>query len=334
MMKTQQNGLHILLLVAVILLVSLRRIDLRIYQEEIEKPAVVSRKPPRVLLGILTADFESEIETRRRHVQMIRLWNDPRVCSLDQLRSSLDTERCELIWTFVLGGNPAASTGLYNETERPFELSRSQVSLPQDLQQDTSISAVFLNIRENMEEGKSPTWFAYGAKIAKEYNLDYVAKCDTDTVLLYPELFQFGYRNLLAAPYNQRTYVGHPMDKLFAPRMQSWLRQGGREFRKEKEGFFEEHFFRVHIYARGQLYILSTDLAQFVATQADDCSYCQQIEDHDIGSMVLHSPDPIKFLIVGTHQKFWEHPVKVDHQEQWNEILEREKARARQQQHG
>ena len=46
-----------------------------------------------------------------------------------------------------------------------------------------------LNIRENMNEGKSQTWMKYAATIAEEYDLDYVAKCDADSLFHLHEFF-------------------------------------------------------------------------------------------------------------------------------------------------
>jgi hypothetical protein len=38
----------------------------------------------------------------------------------------------------------------------------------------------YLSIRENMEDGKSPTFMKMAALVAKEYGLDYIAKTDDD----------------------------------------------------------------------------------------------------------------------------------------------------------
>jgi hypothetical protein len=73
--------------------------------------------------------------------------------------------------------------------------------------------------------------------------------------------------------------------------------------------------------------MMSTDLAKFVGKEAlvGKCSYCEGHEDHDISAMAFHYPDPVKLVVVGRHQRFWEHPVKGE--PRWKRIWGRETAR-------
>ena len=75
------------------------------------------QNPPRqrrlgMLVGIFTADFQNDREYRSRHRKLFTLWNDPRVCSLGEFEQKVKTgmNACELIYTFVVGANPAGPT--------------------------------------------------------------------------------------------------------------------------------------------------------------------------------------------------------------------------------
>ena len=170
----------------------------------------------RVLMGILTADYFNDQVYRKRHRALFKLWNDKRVCSLAAFKAKPLAERyeCELIYAFVLGGNPNASPELVDGS-RPMEVARPVQGKTNDLNEPDMI---LLNIRENMNEGKSQTWMHYGAQIAEEYDLDYVSKCDADSMLHLHDFFRFGYKHLPPAPYNSMMYVGALRDKgVFCP---------------------------------------------------------------------------------------------------------------------
>ena len=275
----------------------------------------------RVLFGILAADFPNDLTYRHRHRQLFELWNDPRVCSLPEFRARpLDTRyECELIYTFVLGGNPDAPSTELVDDSRPMEVQK-----PVTYSNTTDLNwpdMTLLNIRENMNEGKSQTWLKYGAEIAQEYGLDYVTKCDADSLLHLHEFFQWAYVHLPPAPYNKNVYVGALRDKAY------WPKHETNEERVRFESYFGNNFEGVHLYTAGQLYMMSTDLAKFVGQEAlaNSCSYCEGHEDHDISAMAFHSRDPIKLMVISRPQRFWEHPVKGE--PRWRRIWARESAR-------
>ena len=122
-----------------------------------------------------------------------------------------------------------------------------------------------------MEWGKSPTYMKFASKIATEYGIDYIAKLDDDTYLS-TELFAiFVDEELPPAPYNIRMYIGPPRSS----RIMS------------------------HVYAAGEFYMLSSDLANHVGNELDD-DYKKDIsihvEDLDMGTYVHSNPNPIKYL--------------------------------------
>jgi hypothetical protein len=273
----------------------------------------------KILWGILTADFYNDQAYRKRHRKLFELWDDPRVCSLPDFKHKNMQERevCELIYTFVLGGNQDATTELVDDS-RPMTATRPVPGKSPDLNDP---DMTLLNIKENMNEGKSQTWLKHGAEVAEQYGLDYVVKCDADAMLHLHEFFTFAYKHLPPAPYNTHVYAGALRDKAY------WPRHSTEEERIRYESYFGNNFEGVHLYVAGQLYIMSTDLAKFVGQEAleNKCSYCEGHEDHDISAMAFHSPDPIKLLVIGRKQRFWEHPVKGE--PRWKRILAREQAR-------
>ena len=259
----------------------------------------------RCLVGILTADFFNDSVYRKRHRALFKLWNDERVCSLPEFKRKPAHERyvCEFIYTFVIGANPDATTELVDDS-RPMIVPRPLTNTVGKDLNDPDMT--LLNIAENMNTGKSQTWLKYASQVAEEYDLDYVANCDADTLFHLHEFFRFAYRNMPPAPYNTNMYIGALRDKAYWPK---------KETEKERirfESYFGNTYEGVHLYVAGQIYFLSTDLAKFIAEEAltNKCSYCEGHEDHDISAMAFHSPDPVKLVVVGRSHRFWEHPVK------------------------
>jgi Galactosyltransferase len=286
--------------------------------------ATVDGKPShsgrlRVLFGILTADFGNDQVYRKRHRDLFKLWNDPRVCSLPdfKLRSIDDRLECELVWTFVIGANQSATPELVDNS-RPMVVTTPIKASGRDLNEP---DVILLNIRENMNEGKSQTWMKYGAELAEQYDLDYVVKCDTDAILHLHEFFHFAYKNLPPAPYNRGMYVGALRDKAY------WPKHDTEAERIRFESFFGNNYEGVHLYIAGQIYIVSRDVAEFIGQEARDskCSYCEGHEDHDITSMAFHYKEPLKVTVIGRSHRFWEHPVKGS--PRWRRIWARETAR-------
>jgi len=217
----------------------------------------------------------------------------------------------------MAGGSPDTTPELVDDS-RPMLATKPVKSNSPDM---NNADTTLLNIRENMNEGKSQTWMKYGAELAEEYDLDYVVKCDADSMLHLHEFFDFAYKNLPPAPYNRGMYVGALRDKAY------WPRHKTEEERIRFESYFGNTFEGVHLYVAGQLYMMSTDLAKFVGQEAltNKCSYCEGHEDHDISAMAFHSPDPVKLVVIGRPQRFWEHPVKGE--PRWKRIWARETAR-------
>lgn len=176
-----------------------------------------------------------------------------------------------------------------------------------------------------MNDGKSETFFYFASVVMKKHGFDYAMKCDADAMLHLHDYFLFAHNHLPPAPYNVNIFGGSLRDKAYWPKTKP-------EELARKESYFGNEFEGVHLYMAGQLYFLSYDLCQFVAREAPLAKhrvakggYLEYHEDHDIGSMVFHSPTPIHLLTINKSQRFWEHPVKGE--PRWNRIVRREMAR-------
>jgi hypothetical protein len=77
-----------------------------------------TRRPPKVLVGILSDDSFNGCTYRKRHKKLLGIWKDARTCSLPDYRSWKEEQRskCELIYTFVVGGNPEGPTEIVDNT--------------------------------------------------------------------------------------------------------------------------------------------------------------------------------------------------------------------------
>jgi hypothetical protein len=210
-----------------------------------------------------------------------------------------------------------------------------------------------------MNQGKSQTWFKYAAHILETYDIDYVAKSDTDTVLFLDKLLDFMDDNLPPAPYNRNILAGSVVDKYWWWEKQLmtseklwderyFIKKFGhiihlyvegqiyimsRDLANEKlwdERYFIKKFGHIiHLYVEGQIYIMSRDLANVVAEEAarHDQSYIEGHEDHDVSAMAFHSPKAIKLVIIARDQRFWKHDVKLKFVERFHDVWDREIAR-------
>jgi hypothetical protein len=165
--------------------------------------------------------------------------------------------------------------------------------------------------RENMNEGKSDTWFAYGAKLSKEHNLvfDYIAKSDTDTLPKLDETIDFVNVHLPPSPYNNAILAGEFVDKMW------W--KGVTAQKEIEQRIVDKYSWIIHLYTKGQFYFLSTDLAEGVGNEAaykiEDPAYSIHHEDHDVSTMAVLSNDydPVNYVMVSPRNRFWDHPLKI-----------------------
>lgn len=246
------------------------------------------------LMGIFSTRTDKEAK-RRQLIRDTYLTHgrDSRVCylSLYMQLPSEDRTKCNVVYTFVVGGRDDADapTEHVDDNER-LTLERAKVVGVNDEEDVT-----YLNIRENMEDGKSDTWLKYGAHLSSKFGFDYVGKTDSDTYVNVDELIEFVVTELPQSPDNVHIYGGIP-----------WA-----------------NFHKSSLYMAGQFYFVSSDLAQYVGYELTPThrsnlrNEWRHTEDMDIGNFISNSPYPIKYVICSSHM-FWHHPVKTD--EEWMEF--------------
>ncbi|KAL7573761.1 hypothetical protein ACA910_007791 [Epithemia clementina (nom. ined.)] len=323
--------------------------------------------PSRVLLGIFTAAKRGELKARmhyRKLFQLFYTYENRRVCSLakallyQQQAGEPGWTDCELVYTFVLGGNQSAANETNPMSSMPATILPSRAMAVQKQNAKNALQPfqllfdmgdgnnwtgyfptdydrldmTFLNIAENMNHGKSPSWFYYAHGLVDRLRLDYVAKCDSDTVVDLKRYFHFATKKLPPAPWNQAIYAGKVMDKLWwGNDEEHWkgrksLKQYTAQERHLHESMVERYSSflpkhlqstaTLHLYMAGQFYLLSTDLVQSVAEQLANPQHILytegDAEDHDISSMIyFHQRRAIQLVMLSPQDdQFWEHPFK------------------------
>ena len=133
------------------------------WSESSDSPSPRSRprNVPTFLWGICS--MESDSERERREVireTYLSFYKDEdrhlhRICSLnDLLQGTVAFEDCQVAYAFFVGANPSGPSELLFPNESyPILAAPNRTLMEQD-----EHDIVYLNIRENMEDGKSPTW--------------------------------------------------------------------------------------------------------------------------------------------------------------------------------
>lgn len=257
-------------------------------------PRVIYRRdyptdqPTTFLLGIFTV---MEDVQRRRLIRetMLAAAPDASVCSLQEYDKKKKGS-CQIVYTFVVGGNPQAPTEWSEGTSRTLDAN-------QMLKHEHDI--LYLNVKENMNSGKTTTWFDYGSSVG---TFDYIAKADSDTLISIPQLQSYIVGHL--PPGNQ-----HP--KVYGGFLNEFQACGGAGALCDK--------IRGKVYMSGQFYWLSRDLATYMVSpqiKAQTNFIATSNEDSDLGFRVLSYPEPISLSACNGAQ-FWKHPLKSE--EAWLE---------------
>jgi hypothetical protein len=216
-----------------------------------------------------------------------------RICKLADLQThkvSLHTD-CQLAYVFFVGGNPQGPTELVQPNETSPMVMTDNPSNHHHQEEEDDV--IYLNIRENLEDGKSQTWFKYASMVVQEqgFAFDYIAKVDSDTLLFTPAFLRFAQANLPVAPNNVRVYGGCPNFKNACVKNESFDTDahpcplplvGGS-------------------YMRGSLYWMSPDLAEFITSSQLNRTHLQiRHEDVDIGNFVFTHPKHVSIVRVHT----------------------------------
>ena len=256
------------------------------------------QKSATFLIGIFSSN-SGKYSNRRSYIRDTYLSSeDPRICKLSeymrQVEESPSYVQCIVPYTFVVGAGGKDRPTDHDDDE-PLTLETDQ-----DGNMDPNGDITYLNIRENMENGKSPTWFKYAANVAKASGIDYIGKLDDDSVLSPELLFNFIAHELPPQPANARIYGG-PIWATYAKSV---------------------------VYAAGQFYFMSSDLADYVANQLTatdrlEMQLNRHTEDADMGTFVFSHPRPVKFLNLSNY-RIWIHPMKKEKpfRDTWDNIYD------------
>ena len=217
---------------------------------------------------------------------MLKIPEPEKLCSLQTYLSlSPPPKKCQIIYTFVVGGNPHAGTEW---------LATNGVSRTMDARQmlKHEHDILYLNIKENMNDGKTESWFEYAS--SQLITIDYVAKVDSDTLVSIPQLLS--YINNYPSP--RAVYGGY---------LNEYQACGGAGELCDKV--------RGKVYMSGQFYWMSQSLASYVSKIRQERTDFLQVhnEDMDMGFRVLSYPEPIS-LSACNGAPFWIHPLKEDNQ--------------------
>ena len=267
-------------------------------------------RPTRFVFGIMTTDDDFD----RRHRQAIRDTylsyykhdeeHKDRICSLNQLISGeVPAGTCQLAYTFVVGGNKTGAKDFVDTAH-----TGSLTTMPANrsvFERDVT----YLNIKENMNEGKMQSWFKYATSL--DIPFDYVAKVDSDTMLYPPRFFSFCEESLPTHPQKQQIYGGTPIDRKSCGK-RWWCR-------RRMEG---------RTYMAGALYFLSSNLAEHIVSS--DFSRHMKLaprEDVAIGNLVYSTSRPVSSVYVKDRHKLWEHGRHLKHPDnylkRWEEVKEK-----------
>lgn len=265
--------------------------------DSMKHPTLRSKKDhrwPRFLLGIFTTDSPMDLKRRTtiRETYLSAFVNSStphRICSFYELDTFMEDDEfvCEIAYVFVTGGNPDGPTEQLEETESSGPIALREVPESVRLPDHDKHDIVYLNIKENMEDGKTPTYFKYATLMVDEHYFDYIAKVDGDTVLNVHILLNSLRKELPVFPGNIRVYGGFMtlpkisrLGKLIGP-----------------------------AYAAGPFYFLSPDMARYITST--DCPRRQVdagIEDITMSNFVYSHPRHIHRFNTGRGVRY--HPYK------------------------
>jgi len=251
----------------------------------------VNNEPPldlatTYLLGIFSTNSKTEL--MRREILRKTYLDDDRMCSLtaymkhSKLVKGSIVKKCTIPYAFIVAANEDRPTE-HNDNE-PLTIE------PSDIEGGAEPDVVYLNIKENMEDGKSVTYFKFGQSIAEEYGIDFIGKADSDTIISVDLLENFIRNDLPPKPHNRRMY-------------------GGVLWGHQKTNT---------LYAPGAFYFMSVDLAHYISVLISPETRKKltnpiPCEDMDIGRFVFSHPRPIKFVNLSSYN-IWIHSVKTEEQ--------------------
>lgn len=280
-----------------------------------EKQTIVSEsKPTTFLLGIFSTPWEAHRRKRIRETMVnanyLQSDNSRKLCSLSEYLSKQETndegKTCLIAYTFVLGGNEKETTYWSSQSSNRQATVDTLQEPPKDpsliilaKNLETELDITYLNIRENMNEGKTISWFDYASS---ETTFDYIGKSDTDSFINLDNLISI-------------------VDKRLPPGNEHVNLYGG------KQQILESRLGDASS-MQGGFYFLSKDLAKCISREEvrskENVVNVHLGEDIVTGHLVDHCPEPVKHLRCGD-DALWRHGLKTE--DSWMKYFQEAKNR-------
>ena len=264
------------------------------------------RHSSRVLIGIFS--FVDDFSQYRKQYRELFAAASHLTCNLHSYETSSDNTNCRIVYTFVIGGNNSTNITRIVGGDTPTLVLDTPNYTSKNFREKSMDEFTVLNIKENMEDGKSETWLNFAKDIP---GIDYIMKCDSDTMIKLDELLKFMDSSLPPSPYNKHTIGGRPISKQLwdnfkAPRFDQWRVKATHQPLYKDRG-------ALSFYLSGEMYLMSPDVASTVVSLADDYQhfeYMHHIEDHDISTLAFQHASPLRVILFTEENKFWLHNLK------------------------
>jgi hypothetical protein len=258
------------------------------------------------------------------------------ICSLKEFQHRWatlphDQVECPFVYAFVLAGYPPVDPRQQQQKYYPTQLfwkdnvtSSAEMIMaePQFPFSDPKESAtyqdmIFLKIRENMNDGKVPTWYQYGAALVLEDQtqqrqeqqqqlqkrppsppvrrmFDFIGKLDTDTLVFPPYFFDWVNQARLALSPPMMVRLDEESSSRSQQKQQQPRLYIGHLGSREKCVAWSDACIPMTapLFARGEIELLSISLAHYISmelTTADKLRHwIPGLEDISLGNLIYH----------------------------------------------